>query len=140
MKRFLPAPTMRLFRGEPCVFMPTFAEEFVWTIRQTAPRERGNGINHLPKFGFRLLDFVKCILKCFLRLFALMLRPLSVLDVEHQAIPIGDPTFGVEERLSDGLNPSILTIRPPELVLILVRSSRSGRLQPPLHGCVAVIG
>src|SRR5258705_7029780 len=44
----------------------------------------------------------------------LFLRPFSIIDVEHHAIPIGDPTFRVEERLSDGLNPSILTIRPPE--------------------------
>src|ERR1700752_617213 len=69
-----------------------------------------------------------------------VLRPFSFIDVEHHAIPIGDPIFRVEERLSDGLNPSILAIRPLELVLILVRRSRSGRLQPPLQGRVTVIG
>src|SRR5262249_21824051 len=69
-----------------------------------------------------------------------ILSSLPILDVEHQAIPISDPTFCVEDGLPDGLNPSILTIRPPELVLILVRRSRSGRPQPPLHGRVAVIG
>jgi hypothetical protein len=114
MKRLLPAPAMRFFRGETCIFVPTFVEELVRAIRQIAPRERGNSVNHLTEFGFRLLYFY--------------FRPPSVLNVEHQAIPIGDLTFRVEERLSHGLNPSILTIRPPELVLILVRRSRSGRL------------
>src|SRR6185295_12928176 len=61
MKRFLPAPTMRLFRREPCILMPTFAEELVGTIRKIAPRECRDSINHLPKFGFRLLDFIKRI-------------------------------------------------------------------------------
>src|SRR5262249_26126037 len=67
MKRSLPAPTMRLFRGETGVFMPTFVEELVRTIRQITPRECRDGINHLPKFGFRLLDFIKRIFEGFLR-------------------------------------------------------------------------
>src|SRR5262249_34115705 len=67
MKRGLPAPTMRLFRRETCIVMPTFVEELVRTIRQIAPRERGNGINHLPKFGFRLLDLLKGMSEGFLR-------------------------------------------------------------------------
>src|SRR5262245_38541693 len=67
MKRSLPAPTMRLFLGETCVFVPTFTEKLVRTVRQIAPRERRDGINHPPKFGFRLLDFIKRISESFLR-------------------------------------------------------------------------
>src|SRR5215472_14465032 len=67
MERGLPAPTMRLFRRETRIFVPTLVEEFILTIRQIAPRERGNSINHLPKFGFRLLDLLKGISEGFLR-------------------------------------------------------------------------
>src|SRR5262249_41497531 len=70
MKRGLPAPTMRLLRRETRIFMPTFVKKLVRTIREIAPRERGNGINHLPKFGFRLLDLLKGISEGFLRLLA----------------------------------------------------------------------
>src|SRR5262245_253359 len=67
MKRGLPAPTVRLLRRETRIFMPTFVKELVRTIGQIAPRERGNGINHLSKFGFRLLDLLKGMSEGFLR-------------------------------------------------------------------------
>jgi hypothetical protein len=50
----------------------------------------------------------------------LHLGPLSVFDVDNQAVPMSDATFRVMERLSNGLNPTILTVRAPELVDILV--------------------
>src|SRR5260370_16724621 len=56
MKRYLPAPTVRLFVGKACVLMPSFVKELVRTIRQIAPGEGGDGINHLPKVGFRVPD------------------------------------------------------------------------------------
>src|SRR5262247_731494 len=71
MERGLPAPTMRLFRRKTCIFMPAFVEELVRTIRQIAPHECRDGINHLPKFGFRLLDFIKRISEGLLRPLAL---------------------------------------------------------------------
>src|ERR1700747_90841 len=67
MEGSLPTPAMRLFRGETGIFMPTFVEELVRTVRQIAPRECRDGINHLPKFGLRLLDLVKRISEGFLR-------------------------------------------------------------------------
>src|SRR5215472_16108589 len=67
MKRSLPTPAMRLLLGETCVFVPTFAEKLVRTIRQIAPRECRDGINHVPKFRFRLLDFIKRTSEGFLR-------------------------------------------------------------------------
>src|SRR5262249_352999 len=78
MERGLPAPTMRLFWRETCVFVPTFVEELVRTIRQIAPRECRDRINHLPKCGFRLLDMVKHISEGFL-------RPLAFNCDEHDA-------------------------------------------------------
>src|SRR5262249_42393567 len=67
MERGLPAPAMRLLRRETRIFMPPFVEELVRTIREIAPRERGNGIDHLPQSGFRLLDFLEGMSKGFLR-------------------------------------------------------------------------
>src|SRR5690242_9367197 len=87
MENGLPAPTMRLFSGETCVFMPTFVEEFVRAIRQIAPRECRDGIDYLPKFGFRFLDLVERISEGFLRLLAFTLRPFSVLDVSIDPEP-----------------------------------------------------
>src|SRR5262245_30905545 len=59
MKGRLPAPAMRLFRGETRIFVPPFIEELVRTIRQVAPREGRNGIEYLTEFRFRSLDFVE---------------------------------------------------------------------------------
>src|SRR6185295_2509401 len=56
----------------------------------------------------------------------LQFRLLSVFDVDHQAIPINDAAFRVIKRLSDRLNPSILTVRPPESIYILVRRPCGG--------------
>src|SRR5262245_7229088 len=68
------------------------------------------------------------------------LGSLSVFDVDNQTVPMSDPTFLVTERLSHRLNPSKFTVGAAELVDILVRCSRRGRMQPPLHRRVAVIG
>src|SRR5262249_20801174 len=69
-----------------------------------------------------------------------LFRPLSVVDVDDQPVPMSDPTLRVIERLSNGLNPSILTVRAPELVDIFIRRSRCGRMQPPSYGRVLLIG
>src|SRR5258707_4575538 len=67
MERTLPTPTMRFFRRKSCVLMPFFVEELVRTIRQIAPGQCGDRINHLPKSGLRPLDLVKRISERFLR-------------------------------------------------------------------------
>src|ERR1700746_1812692 len=67
MERNLPTPTMRFFRRKACVLMPFFVEELVRTIRQIAPGQCGDRINHLPKSGLRPLDLVKRISERFLR-------------------------------------------------------------------------
>src|ERR1700746_1450931 len=59
MKRSFPAPPVRLFVGKARVLMPTFVEELVWTIRQIAPSQRGDGVDHLPEFGLRVLDLIQ---------------------------------------------------------------------------------
>ena len=53
---------------------------------------------------------------------------------------MGDSAFRVMERFSNGLNPSVLTIRSPQPVGIVVRRSCRDRKQPPSYGRVAVIG
>src|SRR5258708_4118123 len=67
MERTLPTPTMRFFRRKTCVLMPFFVEELVGTIRQIAPGQCGDRINHLPKSGLRPLELVKRISERFLR-------------------------------------------------------------------------
>src|ERR1700692_3193192 len=67
MERSLPTHTMWLFGGKACVLMPFFIEEFVRTIRQIAPGQCGNRINHLPKPGLRRLEFAKRLSERFLR-------------------------------------------------------------------------
>src|SRR5215813_7013273 len=95
MERGLPARTMRLFRGETCIFMPTFVEELVRTIRQIAPRECRDGINHLPKFGFRLLDFVKRISEGFLRPLAFNCDARDVRELLDEALMERRGPFGL---------------------------------------------
>src|SRR5712691_249344 len=47
--------------------MPFFIEELVRTIRQIAPSQCGNRIDHLPKPGLRRLEFAKRLSERFLR-------------------------------------------------------------------------
>src|SRR4029077_5023375 len=47
--------------------MPFSVEELVRTIRQIAPGQCGDRINHLPKSGLRPLDLIKRISDRFLR-------------------------------------------------------------------------
>src|SRR6267154_158431 len=67
MEGNLPTPTMRFFRRKTCVLMPFFVKELVRTIRQIAPGQCRDRINHLPKSGLRPLDLVKRISERFLR-------------------------------------------------------------------------
>src|SRR4029434_4292067 len=53
---------------------------------------------------------------------------------------MSDPAFHITKRLSNGLNPSVLTVRATELVDIAVRRSRCGRLQPSSYRRVTVVG
>src|SRR5215813_13228920 len=105
MERGLPAPTMRLFWRETCVFMPTFVEELARTVRQTAPRECRDGINHLPEFGFRLLDFVKRISEVFLRSLAFNCDARDVRELLDEALMERRGPFGLvvveRERAQD---------------------------------------
>src|SRR5437660_2914586 len=67
MEDGLPGPTIRLFRREACVLVPSSVEELVRTVRQIAPRKSGNRIDHLPKFRLRLLQQGQRICEGFLR-------------------------------------------------------------------------
>src|SRR6266852_268979 len=58
---------MGLLRRKPGVLVPTFVEELVRTIRQDGPSQRGDGVDHLPKFSFRVLLFVQRSSKSLLR-------------------------------------------------------------------------
>src|SRR5262249_23682425 len=105
MERGLPAPTMRLFRGETCIFMPTFVEELARTVRQGAPRECRNGINHLPELGFRLLDLLERISEGFLRPLALNCDARDVRELLDEALMERRGLFGLvvveRERAQD---------------------------------------
>ena len=105
MEGSLPTPTMRLLRGEACIFMPTFVEELVRTIRQIAPRECRDGINHLPKFGFRLLDFVERISEGFLRLLTFNCDARDVRELLDESLMERRGLFGLvvveRERAQD---------------------------------------
>ena len=68
------------------------------------------------------------------------LGSFSVVDVDDLAVPIRDPAIRVMEGLANGLNPSILAVRAPELVDIVVRRAGCGRMQPTSHGRVPLIG
>src|SRR5216683_3079708 len=54
-----PSPAVCLLRREARVVMPSLVEELDRTICQTAPRERGDRIDHDPKFIFACLQFVE---------------------------------------------------------------------------------
>src|ERR1700739_634492 len=47
--------------------MPFSVEDLVRTIRQIAPGQCGNRVNHLPKPSLRRLEFPKCLSERFLR-------------------------------------------------------------------------
>src|SRR5262245_23800446 len=51
-----------------------------------------------------------------------------------------DSTVTIVERLSNGLNPSVLPVRTSEPVDIVVRRSGCGGMGPPLYGGVAISG
>src|SRR5262245_6171723 len=53
---------------------------------------------------------------------------------------MNDSTVSIVKRLSNGLNPSVLTVRAPEPVAIVVRRSGCGGMQPTLYGGVAILG
>src|ERR1043165_2058014 len=119
MEGVLPSPTLRLFGRETSIFMPTFAKELVRTIRQIAPRECRDGINHLPKFGLRLLDFGKRVSEGFLRLLAFTLRSFSVLDVERGRIPSFYPSLIIEQWIVANKEPAIFAVLTQRALLIL---------------------
>src|SRR5260370_31516148 len=55
----LPSPAVCLLRREARVVMPSLVEELDRTICQSAPRERGDRIDHHPKFIFGWLQFIE---------------------------------------------------------------------------------
>src|ERR1700726_1355053 len=52
--RNLPTRTIGLLAGEARVLMPALVKELVRTIRQIAPGQRGDRIDYLPTFCFRI--------------------------------------------------------------------------------------
>src|SRR4026208_2202341 len=99
MQYDLPAPAVRLLRSEACVFMPAFAQELVWTIRQIAPGERRDGINHLAKLALVRLQ----------RLFS----SFAIIDVSKQQIPGSYPIVCIAHGEAANLEPSVHAISPP---------------------------
>jgi len=55
MDRDFPSAAVRPLRRETGVVMPTLVKELIRTIRQMAPRERGDRVDDLSKLKFRLL-------------------------------------------------------------------------------------
>src|SRR4029077_15345561 len=103
MEGGLPSPTMRFFRGEARVLMPSLVQELVWTIRQVAPDQGRDGIDHLPKFGFGFLDLVKSVSESFLRL-------PSVLDVSGGERPANHFSVLVQEWVIADQEPAIFAV------------------------------
>src|SRR5262245_14327173 len=52
-----------------------------------------------------------------------LLGAALIVDIDDQAVPMGDPAVRVTERFSKGLNPSILTIGATKPVDVAVRRS-----------------
>src|SRR5215468_350132 len=71
MDCYLPPPAVGLFRGKTRVVVPSLVEEFLRTVRQTAPRECWNRINDFSQSSFRLLDLLERLPQRRLRSFAL---------------------------------------------------------------------
>src|SRR5262245_25986993 len=59
-----------------------------------------------------------------------LLGALQIVDVDDQTVPVNDPPFAIIQRLTNGLNPSILTVGAPEFVDIVVRRARRDGMQP----------
>jgi hypothetical protein len=57
-----PSPAVSLLGGEARIFMPSLVEELDRAIRETAPCERRDGIDHHPKFVFGNLHFGTALL------------------------------------------------------------------------------
>src|ERR1700747_1844219 len=93
MERNLPTPTVRFFMRKTCVLMPFLVEELVRTIRQIAPGQCRDRINHLPKSGLRPLDLVKRISECFLRPLAFngYASDVTCAFYEHEVLFGGNP-------------------------------------------------
>src|SRR5262245_6113997 len=60
----------------------------------------GNAVDDQARFAFALAERV--------------LGALLVVDVDDHAVPLRDPAVRITERLSDGLNPAMLTICPSQ--------------------------
>src|SRR5580658_6516465 len=105
MKRNLPAPTVRFLVGKACVLMPSFVKELVRTIRQIAPGECGDRVNHLPKLGLGLLDLVK-------RSFKRFLCPLSIFDVGAGCVPAYELSVFVQQWAVADQEPPVFTVFP----------------------------
>src|SRR5271167_2870268 len=98
MDRTLPTPAARLFGRQAGVLMPALVKELVRTIRQIAPSQRGDGVDHLPKFPFRVLYFLQRFAECLLRSLPgyrshrAIIRPLSFPDRREIPERSGQPT------------------------------------------------
>src|SRR5215470_663911 len=107
MERGLPAPAMRFFRGQTCIFMPTFVEKLVRAVRQIAPSQCRDSINHLPHFELACAD-------CFFGLFAFS-------NVCAGRVPSNDSSLLVQQRVVTDKKPAIFAILPQCSLLIFER-------------------
>src|SRR5689334_6146797 len=78
MKGGFPTPAMRLFMREACVLVPALVKELVWALRQIAPSQSWDGIDHLPKSSFRPLHLIRGAPESFLRTLAFDCDPRDV--------------------------------------------------------------
>src|ERR1700739_4319034 len=107
MECSLPTPAMRLLLGKTRIFMPTFVKEFVGAIRQIAPRECRDGIDHSS-------DFELACLECFFHLLALCY-------IEAGRIPSFDSSPLIEQGFVTHEKPAIPAIRTDRTLLIFER-------------------
>src|SRR6185369_4875438 len=116
MESNLPAPTMRLFRRETRVFMPTSIEELVGSVGQIAPSQCGNCIDDGDEIVLARLQslFRTRIADSERRLIRKQTQPSELLWTEWVAAENGD---NAQQSVSEdeGMaceTPNLLTFRP----------------------------
>src|SRR5215469_2897787 len=104
MKRSLPTPALRFFRGQARILVPCFVEELVRAVGPVAPSQRGDRIKDVAKPEF--LRF-------------------SVFDVSRCTIPTNSPSVLIEHRVVADQEPAIFAI-PAKHSLFILKGNATG--------------
>src|SRR5262245_42484367 len=125
MKRVVDRPMSQLLDWPATVFDDTVVDFVQLSGRREDDDEARNAVHDQARLA---LTFARSLLGA-----------LQIVDVDDQTVPVDDPSVAVIKGLTNGLNPSILTVCAPEFVDILVRRARRDGMQPSSYRRVAVI-